>query len=39
MAAGGYQINTVLPANSSDIVSEQGTFMVTAPNQGEEAMT
>lgn len=39
MAAGGYQINTVLPASSSEVVSKQGTFTVTAPNQGEEAVT
>lgn len=39
MAAGSYQINTILPASSAEVISEKNTFMVTAFNQGEEAKT
>lgn len=37
MTARSYQINTILSVSSSEVISEESNFMVTAPNQGEEA--
>lgn len=39
VAAGGYWVNSIFEASYLEMISDQGTFMVTKPDQGVEAVT